>query len=235
MEAKRLALDPIPPRPAHAELNLAISLGEYARRDDPTELICDDTSETGSVSSSELSVEELARDYFHVSLDNDSPVNRNLRKTTRSSGVSYPTLLGSPSSDSTRDGSTSTSQSGSRAIEQDRSIYAEELQKANEFADCHKSSGKAAGPQALRAYSLWHEQGLEVPVVATILRNPPIQNRTVINYLCDAICHVPENLKCPPERILSAAAEHQYQPFLKAHRDLFARATSQVNRQRAAR
>ena len=55
LEAKRKAFDPIPPRPAHAELNLAISLGDQDLPKQPAELLEDGDEAQSSQSSSVLS------------------------------------------------------------------------------------------------------------------------------------------------------------------------------------
>ena len=224
LEAKRQSFNPIPPRPAHAELNLAISLGDQLRLKQPVEFLDDgnESSDAESVSSSDISVEELAREYFHVSLDDINQVKPRLGKRPAT------TFSKEQSSGTTPILSTLHSSTAFMVEELPKKVISSpELELANQFVTTFSQPpNKRIAPQALRAYSLWHEQGLSVPKVAAILRQPPIQDRTVITYLCDAISI--GNLKCEPTKILRFASEYSYQPFIKAHKDLFERARKEV-------
>ena len=50
----------------------------------------------------------------------------------------------------------------------------------------------------LRAYALWHIQSLDLPEIATLLRNPPLQQVSVARYVMDSI--EKENLPFEPVR-----------------------------------
>lgn len=116
-----------------------------------------------------------------------------------------------------------------RTIEKTNKILTSspELELAIQFASTFspQPNGRIA-PQALRAYSLWHEQGLSISKAASVLRKPPIHDWTVITYVCDAISIGKLNFE--PRRVIEFASEYSYQPFIKAHRDLFERARVQV-------
>ncbi|KAI0840013.1 ribonuclease H-like protein [Hypoxylon sp. FL0890] len=45
---------------------------------------------------------------------------------------------------------------------------------------------KATVPQ-LRAYYMWHEQGLDPQIIAKLLRDPPLQTNTVVSYILMAV------------------------------------------------
>lgn len=239
MEKKRKALEPTPPRPAHAELNLEIRLGEQARDQITAEVIedCDDHGDSELVSESDMSTEELARDFFHVVLASDPICEQGLRKFSRRTNTrskapqNFKPNRNTPAQDSSRDTESPTSPAPPRS-----DSYVDELEKANKYVDALRCSGYGnLSPQALRAYSLWHEQELDIPIVASVLRKPPIQNRTVVTYIIDTLSHLPEHLHCPSRKILKIVTEYQYQPYIKAHRDLISRVAIEVKRENAAK
>lgn len=207
-----MAFDPVPPRPRHAEENCSISLGQYERKFPPADLLEESESSADEEisSDSDVSIEELANEYFHISLDDDPEKLSELRASSTRSSVNV-------STESTDNRVTPTEAKA-------------ELKVANEFAERFKGIGhRKIAPQALRAYSLWHEQGFDIPTIAGILRKPPILNWTVVSYLCDALCHLPDHMRSPPERLLDCTKEYQYLPYFKAHRDLLESARLEIS------
>ena len=218
LEVKRQSFDPVPPRPAHAELNLAISLGDQLRPREPIEGLDDgdESSNSESVSSSDISMEELAREYFHVSLDDSVQVKPKSGSLSAKNNCKVP----------------STSRTSTACTNEElptKVISSPELELANQFVSTFSlPPNRRVAPQALRAYSLWHEQGLSIPEIASILRQPPIQGRTVITYLCDAISN--GNLSFEPSKLMRFQSEFSYQPYIKAHKDLFERARREASK-----
>ena len=212
MEARRLAFDPILPKPAHAELNLEIAPWERPSASSSLE-DCDESEESSddaSVSGSDISVEELATQYFNVSLEDTPKFEKSFRKKPAESRTK--------ASSTKKSRLTSEAEPGPRSRDPSDLV---ELDEASKFADSHKAThGNAVKPQPLRAYFLWHKQGLDIPRIAAILRDPPIQNKTVVNYLFEAYIGLPKVLKCPPEKIFDVAYEYEYQGFNKAQEDL---------------
>ena len=104
--------------------------------------------------------------------------------------------------------------------------YANELEQANKLIDSYKAeSGRPhIPPQNLRAYSLWHQQGLDIPTVAGILRAPPLLERTVMGYICNTILASPAQFHCPAENIKSFQTIHGYHGYTKPQKDLIAKA-----------
>ena len=103
--------------------------------------------------------------------------------------------------------------------------YAKELARAKEFIDSYEASGNPTiSPRALRAYSLWHQQGLDIPIIAGIWRTPPILHRTVLGYLCDALSSLPLEFQCPPGKITSFTTVYGFRPYTRSHKDLIAKA-----------
>ena len=169
LENKRNAMHPSPPRPAHAELNLPIKLadGQSAIVSDATSEIVEDLYDTSNLSSS-ISMEELAQKVTNVGFQQSSsdPFSQNPgRSSTKSAvGPSKSNSTGLPPSP--------------------------ELALANIWIEQFKTSANSvpsAKPAELRAYALWHEQELDVPTIASLLREPPLQNSTVTNYVGRAI------------------------------------------------
>ena len=223
LEAKRNALDPIPPRPAHAELNLPISVGDTGQNSIQSEQREDEENfnDTQSTPSSDLSIEELAREYFHISI-NDAQVNskQSNESLLRSVGVQRSQLTSvRPAQDVL---------TNSKDETPTESFNSPEIEIANQFAaNFRPSANRRVAPQALRAYSLWQHQGLSIPEVAARLRKPPIQHSTVITYLCDAICL--GNLMYEPMKILEFSSEYTWRPFIQGHRDLLDKARKQTH------
>ncbi len=220
LEAKRKSFDPIPPRPAHAELNVAISLGDDDQNNNRVEQREDEEEfdDNQPVSNTDISLEELSREYFHVSLSDDVQKNaKSIDESLLSSGEVQPSQLTSvvPAPEVPTN-----SKGGTLYTEGINSL---ELEIANQFVAAFRPpQNRRVAPQALRAYSLWHDQGLTIPEVATRLRKPPIQHSTVISYLCDAIYL--GNLDYEPEKVLELSSDYNWRPFVKAHRYLFDRA-----------
>jgi len=177
LEAKRNAIDPTPPRPAHAELNLPIRLA-----DGYTAATIDEAADTIEDSTGGISVQELARGIEQADIEEppsfdpaspSRPVAPSLASSSSGKPVSLP--------------------------------LSPELCLANNWVDQYRFSGAAhpsgpevnAKPAELRAYALWHEQGLDIPIIACILRRPPLQNLTVANYVVKAILSdcLPYNLE----------------------------------------
>ncbi|OTA67414.1 ribonuclease H-like protein, partial [Hypoxylon sp. EC38] len=62
-----------------------------------------------------------------------------------------------------------------------------------EIAEDRVACYRAAHPSCrvslaqLRAYYMWHEQGLEPQLIAKLLRDPPLQTNTVVSYILTAV------------------------------------------------
>lgn len=158
MEGKRKALQPPPPRPAHAELNRPIILANgktVATYDELDEL--KDEKPTEDVSAHPADVEEMARDFVDIELED--------------SKIKPPT----------------TSKSAARSSRKSPEITAAETWVTNWRSRLPPGYRPRALPSQLRAYALWSELSKDVAEVAEILRDPPLQVTTVANYISDAI------------------------------------------------
>ena len=160
LEGKRKALNPPPPRPHHAELNLPIRLANgqtVATYDDGAEGTEQNLTELPPDPS--ISLEEMARDFLNVAIED------------------LPTSLMSQPKVSER---------------QPAPITCPEVVTANQWVlqwrSALPSNYKArVTPASLRAYALWHHQDFDVPDVAALLRDPPLKEATVANYVLEAI------------------------------------------------
>lgn len=158
MEGKRKTLEPAPPRPAHAELNLPIVLANgktVATYDEPDELKDENPTEDGSAHPADL--EEMARDFQDIELE-DSEIK--------------------PST---------TSNSAARGSKRSLEITAAESWVIDWRSQRPPGYKARAMPSQLRAYAVWNELGKEVSEVAGILRDPPLQVTTVARYILEAI------------------------------------------------
>ena len=189
LEAKRKMMNPMPPRPAHAETNLPISLTDdliIPTAMEPTKVF--ETSTNNYDATDGISIAELTRDLSKIAID------------------------GSPSDGNSHSVSDARSQSvvpprASHLAQESVSLPpSPELSRANEWVSCYKSSiaqgasrPPSAKPAELRAYALWHDQGLDVDTIAGLLRKPPLQKVTVANYVGKAIQS--EGLPYEAERI----------------------------------
>ena len=168
LDAKRLALDEVPPRPAHAELNLPIRLaaGDTYETADEQDVVADSkspevppsSSEAGSLSNPD-SMRDLTQDIANVSIN---PPNTSATPRVPERPVAP------------------------------KASPAPEIQAANGWVAQWRSNqpsdakGKAY-PAALRAYALWHVQGCDCITAAALLRDPPLKESSVAAYILDAI------------------------------------------------
>lgn len=157
LEHKRKCLDPEPPRPHHAELNLPIRLAsgqaiptadEQAEDEDP-------------------STEGLARNFISISIKDPNPSD-------------------SPSSSTSHASKTPKRQAVSAPPTAEYTI-AQEWAVNYRAAHPSNPQTPGATPTTLRAYALWHEKMLSVPEAAAALRTPPLQTSTVASYIIEAL------------------------------------------------
>ena len=195
LEAKRMAMDPMPPRPAHAELNLPIKLAD-GKTAETTEEVSDTAEDQGedAVAYPDISVEEILRDFPNFGIGHASSAGSEAQPAgQKTHGLDYtvPTVVTIP-------------EPGTKAANVPPSL---ELSHANAWVERHNQSrdpqavaGKTCAKAAeLRAYALWHDQNLEVPAIAKLLRDPPLQSSTVVSYITKAV--MIETLPYQVERI----------------------------------
>lgn len=180
LEHKRNMLSPTPPRPYHAELNLPIRLatGQPIETDDESNSVEEEEPEILETGTNPTT-EELARDFMKIAMA--CPVLPTAKTTMRSPKPGA-------------------------------SQCKAEVTAANEWVARWRTTlaqdyKPTAAPACLRAYALWHTQGLSVPEAAGLLREPPLLDSTVAGYVLDALRA--EKLPFEHERL---AALHSYVP-----------------------
>ncbi|KAL9609671.1 MAG: hypothetical protein Q9167_005580 [Letrouitia subvulpina] len=174
LNSKRQELDPVPPLPSHLELNLPIRLAngqtvaDYEESQEPQAEDPPSNPQSESQTSLSLPSDQLNRKFLNLAIE-DSP----LTTATASSGI--PKSLGSPPS-----------------LSSHPSVVA-----ANNWVLAYRTDSPASGknnnpkpratPAFLRAYSLFHVQGKPVAEIAALLRNPPLKEATVAQYVLEAV------------------------------------------------
>ena len=158
LEAKRRALNPVPPRPAHAELNLPIRLayGQTAATYDE-DLEFDSKTLVGQESSQGVDVGAITRDFANIAIEDDTPRFSIPKPAKKISRYQSPEAL------------------------------AAEAWVANWRSNLPQNHKLKATPANLRAYALWYDQAIGVEQVAALLRDPPLQHATVAAYVISTV------------------------------------------------
>lgn len=184
MEAKRKAIQPTPPCPAHAELNLPIRLANgqtVATYNEPVEDE-DETPTTEPIANQDVlpEVEQMARDFLNITIEDvrQSKVTPDAKLTPKRSAK--PVLQKSPE------------------------FTAAEAWVAAWRTSCPVTYKARAMPASLRAYAIWYAQGFSVQETASLLRDPPLQVTTVSSYILQAIST--EKLAFDAERLKEVLA-----------------------------
>ena len=159
LEAKRKALDPTPPRPMHAELNLPIRLanGQTVVTYDEAEIANEPNTE--SVRGSVFTSEDMTRSLLDIAVED---YEGNSLACNEAGGMS------------------------TTNIKPPEVIEAEHWLK-QWHASLPQDYKPRATPAFMRAYSLWYHQAKDVQQAATLLRKPPLQLSTVSRYILEAI------------------------------------------------
>ncbi|KAI0408078.1 ribonuclease H-like protein [Xylaria palmicola] len=173
LDYHRKQLDPCPPRPHHAELNLAIplpdgvklaSLANTSGVDDeaPTDKSTARSSELCLTAVGDLSVIEDQETVLSV-----EPVERAKKDLIRRAKPTPATLI-------------------PKALERPKDSRVE-------VAEDRVASYQAAHPQSrssfpqLRSYYLWHCYDLPPATIAQLLRDPPLQTTTIVHYILSTV------------------------------------------------
>ncbi|RFU34638.1 hypothetical protein B7463_g1723, partial [Scytalidium lignicola] len=163
MEIKRKALDPVPPRPAHAELNEPIRLAEGV-----------------NIPTDDEGVEELDG----ADIEANSEKDKGCRKLSPSYLASALQDVEVDSDDVVAE-APSLSKVSKKKIPKSPIVLAAETQTAV-YRDTHPKNRTT--PASLRAYFIWHNnESLSLPEIAALLREIPLQTNTVTTYILEAL------------------------------------------------
>ena len=168
-------MDPCPPRPFHAELNLPIPYAEGV-----TEPSTDDGAETvepepeadgAAMAPLPESLAEAVQESLEMEPENDSR------------GSETPSVKGTPKKQAASSPSNRKAP-GTPKIQDSRVAAAESW--VAEY--CASKRTVVAPARAIRAYRIWYENAtLDPEGVAKLLREPPLKTNTVVNYILEAI------------------------------------------------
>ncbi|CAH0053249.1 unnamed protein product [Clonostachys solani] len=182
MEEQRLQLDPIPPRPHHAELELPLQLAMKVDELEQEEVV--NASTSGEVESEEKATPatsepaDLGQEDEERSLAGEAAQNLEEEPVPKSVGAnaaSVQTNLAPP----TQKRSPPVSRIDSR-------IQAAEL-RLNQYRRS-KRTAVQVGPSFLRAYYIWYDnESLNPEKIAQIMRDPPLKLNTVTGYILGAV------------------------------------------------
>lgn len=210
LETKRRMLQPVPPRPAHAELGLPI---QFHRRAIPSSL-----RGRSKIDEAAAEVEELVLD---VPADQaDAITDGALIASVLSRGDETGQL--GPMTGAAETSQLGTSESGQSPLTSSAECskrevpVAAELQEAEAWVDQWRSTlplnhTAKASRACLRAYALWHHQSFGLDEVAKLLRDPPLQMSTVASYVLESIrmenlpydlARMEEPLRCLPSQVV---------------------------------
>lgn len=191
LEAKRNGLCPVPPRPRHAELNLPIRLAN------------DEIVAAG---------DEPSQIDEGVSFDQGESGDKSFQDMNL-----MPDHRAAPSKESRT--KTTIKMARQRRLNSGPEVVMAEDWMKTWHTKRSPDQKCLVSPAQLRAYSLWHEQQIDVSATAAILRDPPLKNSTVAAYVLDAIRL--EQLPFEKGRImplvecLHLSGRYKYEAFLK--------------------
>ncbi|CAH0024291.1 unnamed protein product [Clonostachys rhizophaga] len=182
MEEQRLQLDPVPPRPHHAELELPLQLATKVDEVEQEEVVNASTSdgmeseEKATPSTSEAA--ELSQEDEKRSLVGEAAKKleeEHVPKSVGANDASVQTNL-APST-----------QKRSLPVKQiDSRMQAAEL-RLNQYRRS-KRTAVQVGPSFLRAYYIWYDnESLNPEKIAQIMRDPPLKLNTVTGYIIGAV------------------------------------------------
>ncbi|KAK1760854.1 putative Werner syndrome helicase [Echria macrotheca] len=194
LDYQRRNLDPTPPLPHHAELNLPIEYLvaspeedlEQEPIEDPTAVTKDEeaayTEYLGSIDGINVEAEDEDVTWLSTTVAETRPAP--LPTTTKTKAL-VPIAEESQITAKVKSASTSTAKQTKTSSAQRDPRVAE----ADVWASKHRETGKSKTKHTmLRAYYLWHHNAdLDVAAVAALLRDPPLAVTTLHTYITEAI------------------------------------------------
>jgi hypothetical protein len=166
LEEHRLSLKPTPPRPYFAELGLPIRLAEGVGMETDSE---EDDSE-----------EPVSEDPKNAAQFSDDI----LTAASESVEVEEPCETSAEIASKTSKSAAPATKAVFRVYSDERIVQGDswQLRYRNTHPICQ------CGPAALRAYQVWYaNEDLSPPDIAKLLRDPPLQTRTVASYILEAV------------------------------------------------
>ncbi|EON97699.1 putative 3 -5 exonuclease helicase protein [Phaeoacremonium minimum UCRPA7] len=169
LDHQRQALDPMPPLPYHAELNLPIRLADGVSI--PTSDEAGETAEAADVKGDAKIPAALSQEYLKSAGETIKVEAEGDEVEPKPAVPKPPKSRKTPAEQKPKD---------------DRILAAETWLK---HYRANPSTAKSrATPASLRAYYIWHaNDDLDPLDIAKLLRDPPLQTTTVVSYILEAI------------------------------------------------
>lgn len=182
MEEQRLQLDPVPPRPHHAELELPLQLATKVDEVEQEEVV--NASTSGEVESEEKATPTTSEPADPGSEDKERPLAREAAKKLEEEPV--PKSVGANDASVQTNLTPPTQKRSPRVSQIDSRIQAAEL-RLNQYRRS-KRTAVQVGPSFLRAYYIWYDnESLNPEKIAQIMRDPPLKLNTVTGYILGAV------------------------------------------------
>ncbi|KAL2025065.1 hypothetical protein VTK56DRAFT_67 [Thermocarpiscus australiensis] len=174
LDHQRKNLNPTPPLPHHAELNLPIRLADGVLTITPEEpdpdadALAEDKPDPGAVDYSKYA-ESVGVSTVSIESEADASSEPALTEEAAQPTPKLPAHTPAPA----------------KPKEKDARVTEATLWAA-QFRLAHPKT--RAAPSSLRAYYLWHKnEGLGPAEIAALLRDPPLQTATVLSYILEAV------------------------------------------------
>ena len=200
MEAKRLELDPVPPRDSWASCCVVENVRS---RVDAVTMIVDEESDSTEVSFQSFETSDSEMDEVSIS-DGQSEASRSEMEdmTDTLDELSIEGETSGVRPDGSRNDATvapeAAVQKGPKSVVPPSQAYDQAQTWAAEYRLEHLGTHSTFAN--LRAYHLWHHQQLEPSEIIHVLRDPPLKKLTVVGYVCEAVyCG---NLPADPHQLL---------------------------------
>ncbi|KAK3621596.1 hypothetical protein LTR56_022703 [Elasticomyces elasticus] len=186
LEAKRLRMDPTPPRPAFRELEEPLVLGDgTVLRPQPYKPRA--PAAEGKAEELDDDAEEEFFDALETQAPPDTTADTKAGASASNEAVQYPIL---PSLDPPAKAAAGETGTASFSLPlRPAPTITPEMDAANNWIVIHKSRQRnvQAKDPSLRAYFWWHMQGNTVAQTAALARDPPLAHTTVASYILEAI------------------------------------------------
>ena len=182
LEQKRKRLVPMPPMPYHAELNKPIRIAEGVEiaSDEEGDAEEPEPPAESRKQPTKLSPTYLARASESLEVDPDFEPAIEPTSVSSAAGAESKSMKATKGARSSTKPVTTTP-----ALPKNPLIVAAATQ-AESYRDTHHQN--RAAPSSLRCYFLWHHNPtLSISDIAALLREVPLQQMTVANYIADAV------------------------------------------------
>ena len=229
MEAKRLELDPVPPRDSWATCCVVENVRS---RVDATTVIVDEESDSTDVSFQSFETSESEMDEASISEDQSEASGSEVEDATDlldQLGIEgeSPGIEPEGSRNDATVAPEATVRKGTKSVVPPSQAYDKAQTWAAEYRLEHIGTQNTFAH--LRAYHLWHHQQLDPSDITQVLRDPPLKKLTVMGYVCEAVYR--GSLPADPHQLLQLCSIAPG-PILPQHQGMHRAAVREVERRK---